>query len=258
MSLKHPFKHFSTAAIKTAISVLEEVSQPQKTSSISTLRDLIATAFSRKARAQQAEKRQNIKETVLRAIGTLKHYHPILAQMQAGDSEEQKLAASATAAIARFNAALACPKTPSFSQWITPFKEEEPLEELKKHRFDFTLAPFVNEKIFLAFSSNVQAGIAQFEVIFPQEIDVLRLKTAILLKQKGICIGTPAETIATIQAATIQTTYEPNIKTAILTLSVPAGMTISVKGLFQCYGDPRVPSTPISDSFELTASTPKG
>ncbi len=262
MISKTTFKRDSTSAIERAISVLDGFSIQDSPEPLSIIRHLISTTFSRRARAQQEERRLHVKNRVLLAIETLRCHHLLIANMHEGDPEEQKLAASATAAIERFHAIFERETThKQHSKWIARFSEKPFIEELKRHCVK------IPKHIFLRKNGDLDSvphkiyndilNIGKFNGVLQYEVDALKMKARILLRQHGLDNVSQTALLKALRNPQVEVVVDEvrNISTLSIKLDIFSDKAIHISGSFQRSHIPKMPSAPIPGSFSLAFTT---
>jgi uncharacterized protein YjbI with pentapeptide repeats len=259
-----------------------KASSPLK-KTIERARCFIAAAFSERARAKYKENEVQVRETLLKAIDTVKRNHLIIEKLKEGSLEEQRFAAATIATIERYNTVLdnagitKAHWSKRIARFFYKFSGLSVDEELKRQRIDlphavsrqsnFSQQDLDNArnfecKISQAFHANVtsishqKSSLSEAEnadPILKQEADAIRIKANTLIKQHGICFQSIAEALTCVRNAPIQAVLdtESATSTLYLTLNVIPGMVIKVKGSFKRNSQPSIPSRPISDSFLL-------
>lgn len=263
--------------------LIAKTSSPLK-KTIEMARCFIAATFSEKARAKYKENEIQVRETLLKAIDTVKRNHLIIEKLKEGTLEEQRFAASAIATIERYNTVLdntgirKAHWSKRIAGFFYKFSGLSVDEEFKRHRIE--LPPAISQqcnfsqqdldnnrnfdcKISQAFHANVtsmshqrlslESAAEHTDPILKQETDAIRIKANTLIRQHGICFQSIAEALTCVRNAPIQAVLDTQLATSTLylTLNVIPGMVIKVKGSFKRGMQPSMPSCPISDSFRL-------
>ncbi len=225
-----------TAALDTLETYTKE-NNPKPIQNASSIRQMIGFA-------QTLVSVDRIKpHTVIRAIEDVKRYHPII---NGSISEEsQKLSERALDSIHRFNQ---LSKTPT--KWFQ-----------KLFRFFFKKKK-IKKTIHLNTPSQhkkaEQVSIVVAQALLKQEEDAFRMKAISLIRKKGILFPSIEDALKAIRETPIYTTTPISASSILMlsqTLTPFPGETVILKGSFKRTPKGPLPSTPISDSFELSTKS---
>lgn len=181
--------------------------------------------------------------TVNRAIKDVKRYHPIV--NGSVSEESKKLSERVLHSISSFNKLSHTP-TRWYQKLFLFFFKKKPLKKT------ISLQPPSHQK------KLEQVSTILTQALLKQEEDAFRMKAITLIKKKGIIFPSIEEALKTIRETPIYTST-PISASSILVLSQTLtpfpGETLILKGSFKRTPKGPLPSTPISDSFELSTKS---
>jgi hypothetical protein len=194
-------------------------------------------------------------EGIKQAIDEVKRYHPIV--NRSVNPEHRMLSQRALKSIQNYNQLLESSKTPS-NIWIERF-----LRFIKKRPH----SPFL-DKTTIQLSSDGELPISAQRAVnsfrhthlLKQEEDAFRMKAISLIQKKGIVFPSIETALKCIREAPIfisSSAQEPHASSMITlnqTLTPFPGETIILSGSFTRNPNSPIPTTPISESFEIAAA----
>ena len=286
-----------TADLQAAVEKLEAFTQQNNASgnvslqkTIDLMRAFFAATFSEKKREEQVQQRQEKYADLLHAIDVLKSNYLLIDRLKMGTPQQQKLAASALAAIERYNAFidLAKKKPSSLGEHIASFLAEHggdvrvenlakihmPYQatiELKfsepgrkagnqpKHYTSRNLSPYVIA------SSHKVGSLTQLVVplapltphhnlyLSKQAVELFHMKAIALIEKHGILSNVEARSaVRKTPLHVMLDPARPDICQATCALTPFPGQTIAIKGSFAKDLRTQEYTCPNADSFILT------
>lgn len=259
----------------------QQTSPLQKT--IQWAKGFIAATFSDKVRSEQEKKKNHLQQELLEAIAVVKSLYNLIQKLTRGDLTQQKLAASALAAIKRYNELVsqACKSPPTWSRKIAKFLYEKmglaidsevysqvielpdlilsDFEDAKKNpqRF-YTSLPSIS-KAKISDLMQQRKKIASEDLPTKREEDAFRMKAITLLRNYGGCFTSLSEEMHSIRMSPIHAiANSEGIQNADSIISmyqmlIPLpGEVIELKGSFKRTSKAHWQSIPIPESFHLT------
>lgn len=222
-------------AIQSAINVLKEFTSSKP----SLVHSFTLPFFS--AKSQKEKDQISDKNKILSAVKTLQRYQFLIAKFSQGTPEEQELAASAVDMITHYNASITNKK-------LNPIFPEKELSAFL-HRIEIPPPIAIcdnHKKISHAFLNNRSTNSNPL----PEEIDIMRLKAASMLKSQKIHFTSISETLALVHKAPINVLMEKQSSVATVTLMIRPlpGTTLHIVGSFQ---RTMQKSIPIANSFKI-------
>lgn len=206
----------------------------------------ISTSLSKKSRSDRTD-------GVAKAIDDVKRYHPIICRSAA--PEHQKLSHRALESIQRYNQLFEPPQE----------KQKSWYEKLFCFFIQKSRSPLLNKATIQLSNESEQcapalrAADAIQNALLKQEEDAFRMKAISLIQKQGILFPSIEAALKCIRETPIfisssREQDSASIVTLNQTLTPFPGETIILSGAFKRSRDGIMPTTPISNSFELTTS----
>lgn len=248
------------AKLQAALDVLDRFTEEQTPKHLSNLikprkgfriRRIVAFAHHLIAHAIPQKKQDAFSERVERAIDDVKRYHPIISRSKS--FEHKTLSSRALESINRYNQLFEPTKRDPWYKKIFSFFSRKSDSPLKK-----------KTAIQISHDSEQcepaqRAAHAIQNALLKQEEDAFRMKAISLIKKKGIVFSSIESALRNIREAPIYISKSMEQETvSIVTLNQMLtpfpGETIILSGSFKRSSRGMMPTTPISNSFELAAS----